>query len=468
MIELASKPNIIQKQSLASTPTPSNFPQGNILAIDDTPANLQLLVGLLSKQGYKVRPMPSGTLALQGIHLDYPDLILLDIQMPDMNGYEVCKQLKADDRTRDIPVVFISSLDDVFDKVEAFKAGGIDYITKPFHAEEVFARVQTHITLYRLQKKLQEKTEDQDRQLQEQNLILEQTIERLEEANQELQERFQQLQKAQLQLVQSEKMATLGQLVAGVAHEINNPVGFIEGNVDCALGYIQDLIDLLQLYQNKLPAPDVEIQEYIEEIDLDFLIDDLPKTIASMKTGSARIRNISNSLRTFSRGDSDRKVDFNIHEGIDSTLLILKHRLKDNGERPAIEVIKDYGELPEIECLPGKLNQVFMNLLSNAIDALDEAKNYPNHFQPQQITIKTEIEADKERAIVWIKDNGIGMSEQSQNKVFDHLFTTKEVGKGTGLGLSIAREIIEEKHGGKIWFESELGKGTKFAIALPL
>ncbi|MBP0017303.1 MAG: hybrid sensor histidine kinase/response regulator [Cyanobacteria bacterium SBLK] len=450
--------------------------QGSILVIDDTPANLQVLMGLLSERGYEVCPMPSGTLALQGIHLDdYPDLILLDIQMPDLNGYEVCQKLKADERTREIPIIFISALDDLFDKVKAFEAGGIDYIAKPFQAEEVFLRVRTHLTLSRLQKKLKSKTEDQARQIREKNIILEDTVEQLEStnhkleiANQELKLNLEQLQSTQLQLVQNEKMATLGQLVAGVAHEINNPVVFIDGNIHHALEYVRDLISLVELYQEQVGDPNDKIRNYTEAIDLDFLIEDLPKTITSMKEGADRIRNISYSLRTFSRGDSDRPIKFNIHEGIDSTLLILKHRLKDNGVRPEIEIVKKYGDLPEIACFPGKLNQVFMNLLSNAIDALDEALNNPSHCQPQQIIVKTEISAEKEQATIWIEDNGMGMSEEVKNKVFDRLFTTKEVGKGTGLGLAIAREIIEEKHGGQIWLESEAGQGTKFAIALPL
>ncbi|MEM9540039.1 MAG: response regulator [Cyanobacteria bacterium P01_E01_bin.42] len=441
----------------------------SILVIDDTPANLQVLMGLLSERGYEVCPMPSGKLALQGIHLDdYPDLILLDIKMPEMNGYEVCQQLKEDDRTRDIPVIFISALDDIFDKVKAFESGGIDYITKPFQAQEVFMRVRTHLTLSRLQKKLQNKTEDQDRQLQEKNIILENMVEQLETTNQELKSNLEELQTTQLQLVQSEKMAALGQLVAGVAHEINNPVGFIDGNIHHALEYVDDLIAIVKLYQEQVRDPNEKIQEYMEEIDFDFLLEDLPKTIASMKEGADRIRRISDSLRTFSREDSDRKMNFNIHEGIDSTLLILKHRLKDNGERPEIEIVKKYGNLPEIACFPGKLNQVFMNLLSNAIDALDEALNYPSYCQPQQIVIKTEMSVGGEKATIWIQDNGMGMSQEVKSKVFDRLFTTKEVGKGTGLGLAIAREIIEEKHEGKIWFESESGKGTKFAIVLPL
>ncbi|NEP81912.1 MAG: response regulator [Okeania sp. SIO3C4] len=450
---------------------PINSEHGNILVIDDTPANLQILISLLSKKGYTVRPMPSGKLALQGIHLDYPDLILLDIQMPDMDGYEVCKHLKADPRTQNIPVIFISALDDIFDKIKAFQVGGIDYITKPFHALEVLSRVKTHITLYRLQKQLQEKTVNQEREIQDKNLILEEMIEHLESTNQELKKRMEELQKAQLQLVQSEKMSTLGQLVAGVAHEINNPVGFIEGNIRHALEYVEDLIHLVSLYENKLSTPDAEIQEYIEDINLDFLIEDCPKAIASMKTGVERIRNISNALRIFSRGDKDRKISFNIHDGIDSTLLILKHRLKDNGEHPAIEVIKEYGELPEINCFPGKLNQVFMNLIANAIDVLEES-NFGKTFEeiearPNQITITTEIDSENQLIIIRIKDNGMGMSEEVKQKIFDYLFTTKGVGKGTGLGLSISRQIVEEKHGGKLICNSALGEGAEFVIALP-
>ena len=446
-----------------------NSKQSSILVIDDTPANLQVLMGLLSERGYEVCPMPSGKLALQGIHLDdYPDLILLDIQMPDMNGYEVCHQLKSDDRTRDIPVIFISALDDIFDKAKAFESGGIDYITKPFHAEEVFMRVKTHLTLSELQKDLKQENKEQDRQLKSQNVILENTVDKLQSTNQELKANLEKLEATQLQLVQSEKMATLGQLVAGVAHEINNPISFIDININHALGYVKDLIGLVKLYQEQISTPNAQICDYLEEIDFDFLIEDLPKTIASMETGSERIRTISKSLRTFSRTDSDRKVSFNLHEGIESTLLILKHRLKDNDWRPEIEVLKDYGDLPEIDCFPGQLNQVCMNLLSNAIDALDEAVKDSAYNRSPTITIETDMSATKNRAMIWITDNGMGMSEETQTRVFDRLFTTKEVGKGTGLGLSIAQEIIEKKHGGKIWFESEWNHGTKFAIALPL
>ncbi|MDJ0515043.1 MAG: response regulator [Trichodesmium sp. MO_231.B1] len=449
----------------------TNSDHGNILVVDDTPANLQLLIGLLSYKGYTVRPIPSGKLALQGIHLDYPDLILLDIQMPDMDGYEVCKHLKADPRTQDIPVIFISALDDIFDKIKAFEVGGIDYITKPFHAEEVFSRVKTHITLYRLQKQLQKKTVDQEVEIQAQHLILEQMIESLKSANQELKERLEQLKKAQLQLVKSEKMASIGQLVSGVAHEINNPVGFISGNLDYAAEYIQDLMDLLQLYQEGFEYNSPTIQKKIEEIELDYLREDLPELIESMKEGANRIAEISKSMRTFSRADTIAKTPFNIHDGIDSTLLILKNRLKADEKRPEIKVVKNYGNLPEINCYPGQLNQVFMNILANAIDTLEESNAGKTFAEikaaPNQISITTEIENEIQLAIIKIRDNGKGISEEVKQKIFEHLFTTKEVGKGTGLGLSISRQIVEEKHGGKITCTSELGTGTEFTISLP-
>jgi len=282
----------------------------------------------------------------------------------------------------------------------------------------------------------------------------------------------QKLEQTQLQLVQSEKMASIGELAAGVAHEINNPVGFISGNLDYASDYFQDLMELLELYQIELPSPSETILKKIEESELDYLIEDLPQTIHSMKEGIDRITEISKSMRTFSRGDTATKVPFNIHDGIDSTLLILKHRLKANENRPEIEIVKNYGNLPEVNCYPGQLNQVFMNLIANAIDAFDEG-NIGHTFNeikaaPNRITITTEIDSEKQVALVKIKDNGIGMSEEVKAKVFEHLFTTKGVGKGTGLGLSISRQIVEEKHGGTLTCNSEVGKGTEFAIALPI
>ncbi len=288
---------------------------------------------------------------------------------------------------------------------------------------------------------------------------------------QELERSLLDLQQAQLQIVQSEKMSALGNLVAGVAHEINNPVGFINGNIDEATTTIKDVINHLKLYQEKLPNPGDEIAQDAEDIDLEYALADLPKMLSSMKVGCDRIRGISTSLRTFSRADRDYKVAFNIHEGIDSTILILKHRLKANEHRPAIEVVTDYGNLPKIECFPGQLNQVFMNLLANAIDALEESSQGRSFEEieanPNCITVRIGLEGDRHIKIT-IADNGAGMTETVKQRIFDHLFTTKAVGKGTGLGLAIARQIVVETHGGTIGVNSAVGVGTEFAIVLPV
>src|SRR6476661_2389240 len=288
---------------------------------------------------------------------------------------------------------------------------------------------------------------------------------------QELERSLLDLQQAQLQIVQSEKMSTLGNLVTGIAHEINNPVGFISGNIEEATTTINDLISHLKLYQEKLPNPGEEIEEDAEDIDLEYALEDLPKMLLSMKVGCDRIRGISTSLRTFSRADKDYKVPFNIHEGIDSTILILKHRLKANEHHPAIEVVTDYGNLPPIECFPGQLNQVFMNLLANAIDALEESNQGRSleaiKANPQCITVRTSLSGDRHIKIQ-IADNGAGMSEAVKQRIFDHLFTTKAVGKGTGLGLAIARQIVVETHGGTINVNSTLGGGSEFEILLPI
>jgi predicted ATPase/signal transduction histidine kinase len=302
------------------------------------------------------------------------------------------------------------------------------------------------------------------------SLICAQAAISLENAHlyQTAQQALTELKAAQLQIVQSEKMSALGNLVSGIAHEINNPVNFLSGNINPALDYINDLFDLIAVIQEQYPTLDPKVQEKIEAIELDYIQEDLPKLIDSMREGVKRINDISNSLRTFSRADTEHPVACNIHHGLDSTIMLLKHRLKSNENRPEIQVIKDYSDLPLIECYAGQLNQVFMNILSNAIDALEESNQECSYGEiHNQILIKTELSPDQQKVIIGIKDNGVGMSEGLKAKIFEHLFTTKAVGKGTGLGLAIARQIIVEKHSGVLEVNSALGEGTEFKIILP-
>ncbi|MBE8998384.1 sensor histidine kinase [Nostoc sp. LEGE 12447] len=294
---------------------------------------------------------------------------------------------------------------------------------------------------------------------------------RVEQRTVELKTAMGELQRTQAQVVQSEKMSSLGQLVAGIAHEINNPVNFIHGNITHLDEYTQNLLQMIYLYQERYSNHDPEIQALAEEIDLEFLIEDLQKILPSMKMGTERIRNIVRSLRNFSRMDEAEFKAVDIHEGIESTLLILQHRLKDKPDCPAIEVVKNYGNLPQVECYPGQLNQVLMNVLVNAMDALDELDIKRTSQQikenPSQITIRTSV-VDSQSIEIAIADNAQGMPESVQNRIFDPFFTTKPVGKGTGMGMAISYQIITEKHGGKLLCFSSLGQGTNFIIQVPI
>jgi two-component system, NtrC family, sensor kinase len=282
------------------------------------------------------------------------------------------------------------------------------------------------------------------------------------EQAQKLQQTLQDLHKTQAQLVQTEKMSSLGQLVAGIAHEINNPVNFIHGNLVYVQNYANDLLQFMHLWQSHYPQPHAEIMAEAEAIELDFLREDMPKMIASMKVGTERIRQIVLSLRNFSRLDEAEFKGVNIHDGIESTILILQHRLKPKSQDDAIVIEREYGDLPMVECYPGQLNQVFMNILANAIDALetDQAKS-------RQITIRTAV-IEAQWVTITIADNGIGMLPQVQERIFNPFFTTKPVGKGTGMGMSISYQIITEKHGGALTCHSNVGEGTEFMIQIPI
>ncbi|MEA5617001.1 ATP-binding protein [Cronbergia sp. UHCC 0137] len=302
----------------------------------------------------------------------------------------------------------------------------------------------------------------------QQNISQRQQIEEeLRLGNKNLLRILQKLRQTQTQLIQAEKMSSLGHLVAGIAHEINNPINFIHGNLKHLNRSVKELLELISLYQQVYPNLDPEIQKKAEAIDLSFLIEDLPNILASMDIGTSRIQQIVISLRNFSQLDEGEKKAVNIHTGIDSTLLILQHRLEELPNRRGIEVIKKYGNLPLVDCYPGQLNQVFMNILSNAIDALEDKL-----FQQAKENIKPTIKIITEYlnsgyVVVRITDNGLGIPENISSHIFNPFFTTKSVGKGTGLGLSISYQIVVEKHGGVLKFATNEGEGTEFWIQIP-
>lgn len=411
-----------------------NSSTGDILIVDDTPANLRLLSDMLQEQGYNVRKAINGKMALLAIQTTIPDLILLDVNMPDINGYEVCKKLRVDEKNRNTPVIFISALNEALDKVKAFQVGGTDYITKPFAVEEVLARVNHQLALKRLNEELRDR-------------------------NRQLQDTLQQLKVTQAQLVQQEKMASLANLVAGVAHEINNPISFIYSNLLPANNYIENLLDTITFYHQQYPASLNDPENPLE--DFDFIKSDLTNLMKSMYTGAERIRSIVLALRIFSHLDEADIKTVEIAKELESTLLLVQHRLETDDATP-IRIIKNYKNIPKVTCFAKDLNQVFLHLLNNAIDALEDASE---QTEPT-IWLETKM-GESDRVQITIKDNGTGISEEAQSQLFDPFFTTKPIGKARGLGLSISYQIVVDRHKGNLTYESSPEEGTIFRIEIP-
>ncbi|MEJ2716083.1 MAG: response regulator [Deltaproteobacteria bacterium] len=411
-----------------------------ILIVDDKPENLDVLSEMLRQCGHKVRPATKGKLALKAARKQAPDLILLDIMMSEMDGYEVCRQLKADPDLRNIPVIFISALTQAFDKVTALRCGGVDYISKPFQVEEVVARVETHLQLRRYQTALEEQNKRLDRTLHE-------------------------LKATQARMVQSEKMASLGVLTAGIAHEINNPVNFITSGIAGLRSLLDDLMEVMERYCS-LDTKNTEqvlgeIVRLKEEIGFDEIRDGLYELIDNIQTGSERTAEIVKSLRTFARLDEDDEKAADIHQNIDSTLMMLRNQYKH-----LISIKKNWGDIPPIFCYPGKLNQVFMNILGNAIEAI---RSKPTRSSQEEISIRTAVvEREGEPFVeIEIRDTGGGIPDEIRNRIFEPFFSSKEVGKGNGLGLPISLAIVES-HRGAIEVVNNHPSGAVFRIYLPM
>ncbi len=466
-----------------------NYNNGNILIVDDTPANLRLLAAILSKEGYTVRPVPNGTLAITAALAEVPNLILLDIRMPGLDGYQVCEKLKADEKTRNIPIIFISAQSEVIDKIRAFSMGGVDYITKPFEAEEVLVRVKNHLSIHNLRKELEEK-------------------------NSALTDALEKLRSAQNQLILREKMAALGQLVAGIAHEINTPLGAIRASISNISNALQKSVQQIpQLFQMLSPERRADFfaliqtasefkeslsskearkirRELTEELRSYGISDaesaattlvnmgvvrEIPRflpllteennsfilqTAYNLYMQQSNSRNIEMAvdraskivfaLKSYGRYDeAAQKIQADITEGIEVVLTLYHNQLKRG-----ITVIREYEDVPQIWCYPDELNQVWTNLIDNAIYAMNGRGE-----------MRIRVYEEHGEVVVDVSDSGCGISEIVRKNIFDPFFTTKPAGEGSGMGLDIVKKIIE-RHRGKIEVGSHPGK-TSFKIYLP-
>ena len=420
----------------------------------------------------------NGVEALKKLQETSIDMVLTDINMPGLDGLSLLSKIKDIDPT--LKTVIMSADGELKKIRKAMNLGAFDFLPKPLDFNDL------EITIKRTLEHVIELRENR-RYRQQKQEELRRSERYAQEQTQQLEEALMLLQKAQAQMIQDEKMSSLEQLVAGVAHEINNPVNFIYGNLSHAGDYTQNLLNLLNLYAKHYPNPDREIQAEIEAIDLEFLNEDLPRLLASMKLGADRIRNLVRNLRNFSRVNEAEMKLVDIHEGIDSTLLILHNRLKASANDPGIKVIKEYGNLPQIECYAGQLNQVFMNLIAHEIDALEsengtrriEHGEQEYHWLKTQcplalgicqiptIRIRTEV-INRDWVSIRIADNGVGMSEEVCSKLFEPLGAKKPVEQSTGIGLSISHQIVVEKHGGILKCISAPDQGAEFVIEIPV
>ena len=427
---------------------------GQIAVVDDTTANLHLLSNLLENAGYDVRLFPRGHLAIEGINYSLPDLILLDIQMPGLNGYEVCGKLKTQELTRSIPVIFISALNETFDKVKAFQVGGVDYINKPFQEQEVLARVATHLELYQVKKKLQATNVIQAQQLAEQNAQLIELNESLEE---KVEQRTRELRAAQQQIISQEKLASLGALTAGVAHELRNPLNFV---TNYAEGSVEIGTELMEEFAGQQP-PNQEDWEHIQET-----INDLKDNAAAIHKHSQRAESIIYNMMQHSKSKDSSLQPTDINKLVDEARQLAYHSQKSQDKGFNITFTTEYDEsVGELEVFSASLSRAFINLIDNGCYAA--WKNYLENGQKTSPKLWITTKNLEKKVEISIRDNGTGISDEIKEKIFEPFFTTKPTGEGAGLGLSLTHEIIVGQHGGTLQVKTEPGSFTEFILALP-
>lgn len=470
-----------------------------ILMIDNQSVSLQKVLDILRQEEVNLSCLDYEKVDLLGVEVPLPNLIFLAVANLGQDEFRFCEQLQKSLLSHNIPIIGMTeNLNPDFFKI-ALSLGFIDCCSTTLEINELFFKIKSYCQMAQDRKnilknyqvlenelaiqkqknfylkevnhKLEIKLECYCQELAQTQDELKKAITEAEKAKTALEEAFNQIQVIKHQLVTSEKLSSLGQMLAGVAHEINNPVNFIYGNLAYVQEYINDILKIIELYQQYYPEPHPNIQEESEAVELDFILEDLPKMLESMQVGAERIREIVLSLRSFSRQDESKMKAVNIHEGIDSTLMILQNRLKSKPDHPAIRVIKEYSpSVPLVECYGGEMNQVFMNILANAIDAIED--NYQSktleeiQMNPYQIRIKTDIV--NHHISITISDNAGGMTEEIVGHLFEPFFTTKPVGKGTGIGLSISQHIVVEKHLGSLRCISTPGVGAEFIIEIPI
>ncbi|HIK05009.1 MAG TPA: response regulator [Trichormus sp. M33_DOE_039] len=400
----------------------NNSLDNSILIVDDIPTNIKLLFEILHQTEFNVSVAKDGITALKKAEETLPNLILLDVMMPGIDGFETCRLLKENPKTKNIPVIFMTARSDLVDRVKGLTIGAVDYITKPIQYEEVLAKISIHLELRR----------------------------------------------TQLKLSHAAKMSSLGQLTSGIAHEINKPINFIFDNITSVHNYVKDLLELLTIYEQYNQNKYIEIQDYINKIEIDVIKKNLPQLLSSMQIETEQVEKIVRSLQLFSSLDDTEFQHFKINEGLDSTLILLSNRIKATSKRVEIHIVKNYGYLPFVECYPGQMNQVFMNLLTHAIDSLEEPPLSSRIYKNPTIEICTDVTENQKSVLITIADNGIGIAEEIQQKIFDQFFVTKTLEKGTYFGLAIAHEIITNNHRGTLELKSSPGEGSRFLITIPI